>query len=183
MPAKKAARAAPGKKRKTSADPERLELEVTTAELGMFLDVHPDTVSRWAKQEGMPKVRHGWFNLREAVQWYTRTLLTKGDRDALIKEQTERTRLQNQMTRREIVTAQEHSHLAGTLASMMANSLDGLGPRLANQLSSEADPRRITEIITDECRHIRARLAATVKDHADQYGSLAAGGEDPDSPA
>ena len=50
---------------------------------------------------------------------------------------------------------------------MVAGQLDGLGGRVAARLAAESDPAVIRQVLFDECRRIRAAMAAELETAAD----------------
>jgi phage terminase Nu1 subunit (DNA packaging protein) len=65
---------------------------------------------------------------------------------------------------------------------MCASQLDGLGGRIAARVAAESDPAVIRQVVFDECRRIRAAMAAELQAAADteagSEGDSAAADED-----
>lgn len=81
--------------------------------------------------------------------------------------------LRNMVARGEVVRLEAVEQLIDRVMTLCATQLDGLGGRMAGRLAAEDDPAVIRQVLLDECRTIRAAMAAEF-----EAGSVASpGGE------
>lgn len=132
------------------------------------------TVSNWV-DEGMPKSVRGQYDADACVQWYRARMDRKhAERDAagdakeqLTRAQVERTQLEVQQLRGELVEATEFQRVVNQAATVIASQLDGLGPRVAGELAGMTDVAAIQSVIFRETRAIRSSIADAVAAFAD----------------
>lgn len=123
-----------------------------------------ETLSRMAKVQGLPKVKMGQYHLKEIHDWRLNlerdknNQTTPADKKARMEvahEQAKRYRIENATKMGELLPATDVQAAINQMASTMASMLDGLGPRMAVELSQVGEPAQIQRMLLDECRAIR----------------------------
>lgn len=155
--------------------------------MGAVLGVSSRRIHQLVK-EGMPKTARGKYYIPAAVQWYiTHKLMKAGadktldeQRKELIFEQTVKTRIDNEVSRRDLVPMSEVQTVFGTAQVTLASQLDAFPRRMAIVLAGTHDENEIENLLFTECREIRRSYA----DVLDQMGPAAQGdGSDAKAPA
>lgn len=144
---------------------------VTREQLGEVLDLSSSMLDK-LRDEGMPQQRRGVYDLRACVQWYIekwrRARPAEGEsemttRAALNVAQRERIELETARTRGELLPFAEVRALVQVLGAIIAARLEGLAPRMADQLAGKGADQVRAELAS-EARSIREQLAAAVRE-------------------
>jgi phage terminase Nu1 subunit (DNA packaging protein) len=150
------------------------------------------TIYSLVKDEGMPCERTGrqgsklFFNPSEAIPWLiererrrkhpkTGALSLEAERIRLIRAQADREELENEKRRGEVIYFSTALDIITSVASLVANRLEGVAGRLANELVNEPNPAVIRDKLLQEHRAIRESLADPAQDFAERSSREAAG--------
>ena len=158
--------------------------QVNAGELARIFGVSRKWVYQ-LEQKGMPRSGR-LFDVADCVQWYLAELkgldtdiepedLTKA-RLALYNAQTEKTRLENERLRGQLVDVDEARTVLYEVASIVATQHDGLAPRIAALVLGETDVKRLQSILFEEFRQVRQAIGGAV-------AKLAEPGSGDDDPA
>lgn len=126
-------------------------------------------------QEGMPKTGKGKYPLAPCVHWYIqKKLVTEGkdktlddQRKELLFEQTLKTRIENEISRRDLVPMSEVQTVFNTAQTMLASQLDAFARRMANELAGIHESTEIESRLFEECREMRRVYSAALAAVAD----------------
>lgn len=152
------------------------EVSCGSGALSELFGVRPETITRMAKVEGMPKSARGKYLVIECVEWLIARERDKGGRETpadkkarmeVAKEQALRYRIDNAKQLGELIPASVVQAAVNQMASNIASQLDGLAPRMAAELASIDDPATIQRALFNECRDIRTATATTFATIAD----------------
>lgn len=150
---------------------------VTTEELRLIFGVSKMAISNFIKA-GMPKHSHNKFDLAISVQWRVNEVMKKtkptansetDERRALIVAQTARQRLETAKLRADLIERATVERIFHEFGSIVASSLDSIGPRLAQQVAAMTNTTEIAELLTHEHRSIRIPIASKLRGLAAGY--------------
>lgn len=156
------------------AEPEEITRQVSAEFLAECFGVSRPTISKF-KDKGMPKAAYGKFDLKDCIQWYISYMservdggdsdddATKKQRLALLEAQTEKTELENQKLRGELISFEMHKTILNALSSQFAASLEGMGPRFSNQFAAMTNAAEIQQELIESARSIRSGLATSIR--------------------
>ncbi len=156
-----------------------LPVYIKTQDLAELLGLTTRRI-RQLNKEGMAQYKRGTYILREALQWYIEhikrghatQLNTEEQRRELLYEQTVKTRLENEETRRILLRADVVSATHNQMAATLAASLDALGPRMGDQLAGIPDGAEVKRLIFAETRRIRDEFARHLTESIDDMLAL-----------
>jgi len=144
--------------------------------LAELFGVTPDMVGKYARDYGMPKAGHGKYILKDCIRWHLdrlRIAAAGGESNdvgneklKLTRAQRQRAEIENQKARNELIDADLVGEALNGMASIFSSQLDGLGARMASQLSAIDDPGEIQRLLLDECRSIRSSTATVAQNFA-----------------
>lgn len=147
------------------------EVYATTDGLATLLGVVRETITRFAKVEGMPKAERGKYHVKECFDWFLDRERGKSSKDApadkkarmlVARQQELRYKIENAEKLNELLPADLVQNAINQMASTLANQLDGLGPRMAAELAQIDDPAIVQRKLFDECRSIRSAATAAL---------------------
>lgn len=151
-------------------------LIVATVELAGVFGVSQMAISKW-KKAGMPQISRGRFDLGECVRWRMGSLMDKAktaqatdnsdERTQLVIAQTQRAKLETDKLRGELISRNVAESLVFGLASIFASELDALVPRAVPRLLERPERDPMSDVLIDECRHIRESLAGQIRQGLD----------------
>jgi phage terminase Nu1 subunit (DNA packaging protein) len=167
----------------------------TTAELVQLTGYNRRTIQRMVHEEAMPCQRTGkqgspaTFNPSDVVLWLierekrrqhpkTGALSLEAERIRLIRAQADREELENEKRRGEVIYFSTALDVITSVASLVANRLEGVAGRLANELVNESNPAVIRHKLLAEHRAIRQSLADATGELAEQTEAVASAGRD-----
>jgi len=121
-------------------------------------------------EQGMPREEKGRYKLGDVVQWYASHLLARGGKDKslddqrkeLLFEQTLKTRIENEISRQDLVPMAEVQTCFNTAQTMLASQLDSFARRMANELAGIHEADQIESRVFEECREVRRVYATTL---------------------
>jgi hypothetical protein len=128
-------------------------------------------------KRGMPTITATQLDLRETVPWRLQEITQRHEhgrfqpsrgRARLAKSQARRVELEIAKIRTKLVSADVMTQTYSLLAASLSAQLDGLGPRLAGELSGITDPTTAQARIDAECVQIRAAVVETLLRHAEE---------------
>lgn len=164
---------------------------VTHEQLGEVLDLGHSMIAK-LRDEGMPQVRRGVYDLRQCVQWYVdKWRRARGDvggeeqstRAALNIAQRERIELEIARTKGESLSRAAVVATFARLGVVLAARLNGLPARAADDLQALATPAEKRAYLREEVRSILAQLATTARDvSSEAEAAMVAGTEDAPAP-
>lgn len=135
---------------------------MTRAEFATYCDVSPQTVTNWMIA-GMPCERtgrqgsHVRIEPRRAVPWVINHREPPGSqRERLAGEQADKVAMENEARRGRLIDAGLVEECFMGLRAHLAQALDAIGGRLANELAGIDDPGVIRTKILEETREIRS---------------------------
>lgn len=170
-------------------------VEVNKKRLSEILGKSPRWIDKLC-EEGLPvksgggKGKAKLFDTEEVIDWLIQHQISKrfgdgeepergssADEDRLLKRaRREGVELANDIRRRTVAPNNAFEDIAFNVAGIYASQLDGLGPRVAGDLSAMDDPAEIVQYIYGETRRIRAataeRLLAEVSELAAEADQL-----------
>ncbi len=166
----------------------------TTAELVQLTGYNRRTIQRMVHEEAMPCQRTGkqgsptTFNPSEVVPWLiererrrqhpkTGALSLEAERIRLIRAQADREELENEKRRGEVIYFLTASDVITSVASLVANRLEGVAGRLANDLVNEPNPAVIRHKLLQENRAIKQSLADATRELAEQAEAAVSAGD------
>lgn len=144
---------------------------VTHEQLGEVLGLGHSMIGK-LRDEGMPQVRRGVYDLRQCVPWYVdkwrRTARPEGGdelttRAALNIAQREKIEFETARARGEHLPRGVVRAFVEALMVTVATQLDAFGARARDELAAIADPGARARWSDDEVRRIRAQLAEQVR--------------------
>ena len=125
--------------------------------------------------EGLEPIGRGRYNLIDAVSWLCNRKQTitpiNDQRKALLVEQTKTAKIKNDERLKELIPADQVSNVLNQMGVIIANQLDAMAPRLANELTNQDDPDYVKTTIENETRQIRIAIAGLFDDLASGSGS------------
>lgn len=145
---------------------------VTQAQLGDVLSLGHSMIAK-LRDEGMPRVRTGVYDLRECVGWYVdKWRRARGDgsneetstRAALNIAQRERIQLEMEQTRGELLQREVVRATIAQLGVVVASRLSGLSSRCAPDLADLRDVAEVRAYLRAECRSVLEQMAASVRE-------------------
>jgi phage terminase Nu1 subunit (DNA packaging protein) len=155
---------------------------VTISELAQLLEFSQQRVSDMVAQ-GMPATpgkrgKARLINVRQAVDWLIARAVEKVqtpdggetmDQAELRKARSDAdmAALKTAQMANQVLTLEEVEQTVERVMVMCASQLDGLGGRVAARLAAETDSAVIRQVLFDECRRIRAAMAAELQASAD----------------
>ena len=153
--------------------------QVNAGELARIFGVSRKWVYQ-LEQKGMPRAGR-LFDVADCVQWYLNELkgveteiepedLTKA-RLALYNAQTEKTRLENERLRGQLVDIDEARTVLYEVASVVATQHEGLAPRITALILGETDVKRAHSILFEEFRQVREAIGGAIAKLAHAGGS------------
>lgn len=151
--------------------PGGFSFEVTHEQLGEVLGLGHSMIAK-LRDEGMPQVRRGVYDLRECVQWYIDKWRRKDPeggteqttRAALNTAQREKVELETQRARGELLPLGTVRRVVQSIATAVASRLDGLPARGGALLADMTSEPEVRAWLADECGSIRAQLAGVVRE-------------------
>lgn len=151
--------------------PGGFSFEVTHEQLGEVLGLGHSMIAK-LRDEGMPQVRRGVYDLRECVQWYIDKWRRKDPeggteqttRAALNVAQREKVELETQRARGELLPLATVRRVFQAFATAIASRLEGLPASGAAVLADMDTEPEVRAWLVDECHGIRAQLAGIVRE-------------------
>ena len=128
--------------------------------------------------EGMPKGGRGNYNIPECHKWYNaryggqlkdRTL--DEQRQELIKEQTLKTKLENDTKQSELLPIDEVTAVVAATITMLSGILDAFSRRNAIVLAGLTDENEVERVLWDETRAVRSQFAGQLAALGDHIGN------------
>ena len=142
-------------------------------DLAQILGVSERRIAQLTAQ-GMPKAGHGKYSLPDCVMWFNqryggtlRDRTLDEQRQLLLEEQTTKTRLDNETTKRDLLPVDEVTDVFKAVSVMLGSLLDALGRRMAIVLAAESDENEIERLLFEECRAIREQYSQGIGKLAD----------------
>lgn len=155
--------------------PGALPKEIGAADLANLLGVTTQRIHQ-LKAEGLPTAAHGRYLLADSVQWIIKYWKTKNTgtgkamdqhRKRLLSAQAKKAEIDNEIRLKELIPAELIASTLNQVGVIIASQLEGLAPRLSNQLTDQHEPAFIKKVINDETRQIRISIANLFDDIAD----------------
>ena len=130
---------------------------------------------RQLQAEGLTAVGKGRYNLADSIQWFINRH-TKGSgqtqqRESLLTAQAKAAEIKNDEKLKMLIPADQVSNVLNQMGVIIANQLDAMAPRLANELTNQDDPDYVKTTIENETRQIRIAIAGLFDDLASGSGS------------
>lgn len=156
-------------------------------EVAELFGVARDSVTRYVRDDGMPKSSWGKYPAFEVIRWYlerqtqggTGSKQLEDTRKRLLEEQITKARMENDKERGALLEYGAVSSSVRAVFAAIATQLRGLAPRNAARLSTLDDPAVIQRVLADEIRNILTSAAGEVAAFAVVLGD----GADTDAPA
>ena len=153
--------------------PGALPAEVGQTDLANLLGITTQRIHQ-LKAEGLPVAGRGRYPLADSVQWIINYWKTKGGknnsldghRKRLLTAQAKKAEIDNELNLKQLIPAELIASTLNQVGVIIASQLDGLAPRLANELTNQDDPAYIKKVINDETRQIRISIANLFDDLA-----------------
>ena len=129
---------------------------------------------RQLQAEGLTAVGKGRYNLADSIQWFINRH-TKGSgqtqqRERLLTAQAKAAEIKNDEKLKMLIPADQVSNVLNQIGVIIANQLDAMAPRLANELTNQDDPSYVKTTIENETRQIRIAIAGLFDDLASGSG-------------
>ena len=159
----------PGKKAEFLQAFERL----TVTELAEIMGLTTSRIHQFVKM-GMPKAGRGEYSLPACLAWYKARWTDKATADnsldeqrrALLYEQTKKTRLENEATEANLLSADEIEAASKAMMCLFNGALEPLPGDLCDEIAGMTDASQIQTLLAAACRQARRELS-------DQFGQLA----------
>lgn len=124
--------------------------------------------------DGMPKLARGKFDLAKCVQWRvahveeaaSERIKSNSDKARINEINTEMKEIELATMKGEMIEADLVNQFMQELASLVATSLDAIGPRLSQDLTGIDDAFTIQETITVETRSVRQTIATFISEQS-----------------
>lgn len=156
-------------------------LTIGHEELAALFGVARESIARMVREDGLPKTGYGKYPVVECLRWYIDRLKAKNagesteiteERRKLIVAQRVGQELENAKMRGELLDAGLVASAIQHMGALVSTQLEGLAPRVCQQLAVLKDPIEIRRVLQDECRAIRRAASGAVSHFA---GELVAG--------
>ena len=113
--------------------------------------------------------------MADSIQWFINRH-TKGSgqtqqRERLLTAQAKAAEIKNDEKLKMLIPADQVSNVLNQMGVIIANQLDAMAPRLANELTNQDDPDYVKTTIENETRQIRIAIAGLFDDLASGGGS------------
>ena len=163
-------------------------VHVSVDELADLFGVNKDSVTRWVRDDAMPKSSWGKYPAFECVRWYVERQATGGTqtgqleeaRKRLLEEQIKRAAMENDRERGKLLDFEAVATALSSAFAAIATQMRGLAPRNAARLATLDDPATIQRVLADEIRGVLTAAAGEVAAFA---AVLADGGDSGSAPA
>jgi len=159
-----------------------MEKIVKREELAEVLGLSGVMINRLVS-DGMPRVSHGKYDLAACVQWYIATWRKRAagegfknieeEKKSLIIAQTEKTKLETEKMRGEVLPMEDFVKVLNQVAVLTATGLDAVAARATPILVSikgvevtDRAERAIFKKLNDESRAIRESIAAAISSYS-----------------
>ena len=147
---------------------DELPVNVTAKCLARLIGVQPARINGLVSENKISIVAHNSYNLIDCVNSYAsflRNRKSSGDeKKDLEQEKLKKAQRENREAEKELIKMSEAAQLFMFLASTFLNLLDGLPPRVSDELALETNPAIIEDTLSNECNQLRTTLSRTVQD-------------------
>jgi len=150
--------------------PDGFSYHVTHAQLGEVLGIGHSMIGK-LREEGMPQVRRGVYDLRECVLYSLDKFRSAkpGDkseqttRAQLNVAQREKVLLENARTRGELLPVEAVRQLLQQVAVIVSSRLEGLPSRGGDDLADMTTSDEVRAWLRTECRALRTHIATAIR--------------------
>lgn len=162
--------------RTVGRNPNHREFICGRDELARIFGVSPRRITQLV-DAGMPQISRGRYDLAECFHWLKSWWQRKPvsdnsklalERQRLYRSQRERTDLENTSTRDNLIPADDVLRVAERMTDAAAAQLDKAPHRLASELAGMDTPAQIQTLLLSEMRSVRAAIARSWDEIADQ---------------
>lgn len=161
---------------------EKSEEIVSTSELASVLGLTVQRIGQLQNEGVIPQHARGQYRLGASVQAYAHYLGSRrptrdSEHSRLARVQADKIDRENRRARGELLPREVVDETLQGVHAAAVPLLDGMGGRLANELSGISEPAVIRERIQDECRAVRTAVADYLERRATALDAMQDRGE------